>query len=120
MARVVVESAKLNTAIPAKAAMDSWVVATDLAEALARNGTPFHQAHQIVGRLVLESVRSGKRPADWNAAELQAFAPEFTAEMAALFDPVEGMKSRSVPGGTAPSAVTLALAEAESRLAEMR
>ena len=120
MARVVVESAKLNTAVPAKAAMDSWVVATDLAEALARNGTPFHQAHQIVGRLVLESVRSGKRPADWNAAELQAFAPEFTAEMAALFDPVEGMKSRSVPGGTAPSAVMLALAEAETRLAEMR
>jgi argininosuccinate lyase len=120
MARVVVESAKLNTAVPAKAAMDSWVVATDLAEALARNGTPFHQAHQIVGRLVLESVRSGKRPADWNAGELQAFAPEFTAEMAALFDPVEGMKSRSVPGGTAPSAVMLALAEAESRLAEMR
>jgi argininosuccinate lyase len=120
MARVVVESAKLKTAVPAKAAMDSWVVATDLAEALARNGTPFHQAHQIVGRLVLESVRSGKRPADWSAAELQAFAPEFTGEMAALFDPVEGMKSRSVPGGTAPSAVMNALAEAESRLAEMR
>ena len=32
-------------------------MATDLAEALARAGTPFHQAHQIVGRLVLESVR---------------------------------------------------------------
>ena len=45
---------------PAAAAEESWVVATDLAEALARSGTPFHQAHQIVGRLVLESVRSGQ------------------------------------------------------------
>ncbi len=58
MARVVIESAKLNPAKPAAAAEESWVVATDLAEALARAGTPFHQAHQIVGRFVLESVRS--------------------------------------------------------------
>ena len=42
-------SAKLNAQHPAAAAEESWVVATDLAEALARNGTPFHQAHQIVG-----------------------------------------------------------------------
>ncbi len=70
MARVVVDSAKLNAQHPAAAAEASWVVATDLAEALARNGTPFHQAHQIVGRLVLESVRGGKKPADWNADEL--------------------------------------------------
>ncbi len=84
MARVVVESVKLNPARPAAAAEESWVVATDLAEALARNGTPFHQAHQIAGRLVLESVRSGKKPADWTAEELAAFAPEFTPEMARL------------------------------------
>ena len=61
MARVVVDSAKLNAQHPAAAAEASWVVATDLAEALARNGTPFHQAHQIVGRLVLESVRGGQK-----------------------------------------------------------
>src|SRR5262249_32747926 len=93
MARVVVESAKLNSARPAAAAEDSWVVATDLAEALARNGTPFHQAHQVVGRLVLDSVRAGKRPADWTASELVTFAPEFKPEMIALMKPSEGMKT---------------------------
>ncbi len=81
------------------------MVATDLAEALARAGTPFHQAHQIVGRLVLESVRSGKKPSDWTAEETAAFAPEFTADMARLLDPREGMKSREIPGGTGPQAV---------------
>ena len=49
MARVVIETAKLRPDVPAAAAEESWVVATDLAEALARAGTPFHQAHQIVG-----------------------------------------------------------------------
>src|SRR5581483_2203767 len=94
MARVVIQTTKLNCAKPAAAAAESWVVATDLAEALSRAGTPFHQAHQIVGRLVLESVRQSRKPADWTAAQLQQFAPEFTAEIARLLDPAEGMKSR--------------------------
>lgn len=119
MARVVVESVKLIPAAPAAAAAESWVVATDLAEALARNGTPFHRAHQIVGKLVLESVRASRKPTDWTADELQSFAPEFTGEMARFFDPLEGMKTRSVPGGTAPDAVRAALEEAESRLRAM-
>jgi argininosuccinate lyase len=75
MAAVVIESVKLNPEKPQSAAEESWVVATDLAEALARAGTPFHQAHQIVGRFVLESVRAGKKPSDWTAEEMHRFAP---------------------------------------------
>jgi argininosuccinate lyase len=120
MARVVADSAKLNPAPPQRAVEESWVIATDLAEALARSGVPFHQAHQLVGRLVLESVRAGKKPADWPAAELARFAPEFTGEMARLLDPAEGMKSREVPGGTGPQTVSKALLAARARLVQMR
>jgi len=120
MARVVVESAKLNTARPAAAVEESWVVATDLAEELARAGTPFHRAHQIVGRLVLESVRQGKKPADWTPEALAAFAPEFTPEMARLMHSAEGMTTREIPGGTGPAAVARALADAKQRLSTMR
>jgi argininosuccinate lyase len=119
MARVVIESVKLNPAAPAAAAEESWVVATDLAEALARAGLPFHQAHQLAGRFVLESVRSGKKPADWTAEEMRSFAPEFTADFAALLDPKRGMKSREIPGGTGPQSVAAALAAARQRLSEM-
>jgi argininosuccinate lyase len=120
MARVVVESVKLRPERPAAAVAESWVVATDLAEALARAGTPFHQAHQLVGKLVLESLRLGKQPADWTPEELRAFAPEFTPEMARLLAPGEGLKTREIPGGTGPEAVARALAEAAERLARMR
>jgi argininosuccinate lyase len=120
MARAVIESARLNPARPLAAAEESWVVATDLAEALARNGTPFHQAHQIVGRLVLESVRAGKKPGDWGAEELVKFAPELTPQMAALLHPAEGMKTREIWGGTGPQTVTAALDEAERRLESWR
>jgi argininosuccinate lyase len=119
MARAVIESVRLHPARPLAAAAESWVVATDLAEALARAGTPFHRAHQLVGKLVLESVRAGRRPADWSAEELARFAPEFTPEIARLLDPREGMKTREVPGGTGPQAVGRALESARARLASM-
>lgn len=116
MIRQVAETARLKPEVPEAAAAASWVVATDLAEALARAGTPFHKAHQIVGRLVLESVRTGKTPAAWTAEELAAFAPEFRAEMISLMRPREGMAARAVPGGTAPATVAAALDAAEARL----
>jgi argininosuccinate lyase len=118
MTEAVIASTRLSPAQPLAAAEESWVVATDLAEALARSGVPFHRAHQLVGRLVLESVKQGKKPSDWTPAALTAFDAEFTPEMAALLNPVEGMKTRELPGATGPAAVSRALDEAEARLRE--
>ncbi len=119
MARAVAETVRLRPEAPLAAAEEGWLVATDLAEALARAGTPFHTAHRIVGRLVLESVRAGKKPADWTPEALAAFAPEFTPDMARLLDPREGMRTRELPGGTGPGAVAEALDRARRRLATM-
>jgi argininosuccinate lyase len=82
MTEAVIESTRLTPSKPWAAAEESWVVATDLAEALARSGVPFHRAHQLVGRLVLESVKQGKKPSDWTPAALSAFDSDFTPEMA--------------------------------------
>jgi argininosuccinate lyase len=119
MARGVIDSARLIPARPAAAAEESWVIATDLAEALAREGTPFHRAHQIAGKLVLESVKAGKKPSDWTAADLMNFSPEFTPDMALLLHPIEGMKTRELPGGTGPRTVAAALEQASARLSEL-
>lgn len=120
MAAAVAESVVLHEKKPLESAEESWVVATDLAEELARSGVPFHRAHQLVGQLVLESVKSGKRPSDWTAEMLAGFAPEFKPEMARFLQSSEGMKSRELPGGTGPNAVARAMAEGERRLSMMR
>lgn len=117
MTTVVAGTVALHEDVPEAAAEASWTVATDLAEGLARAGTPFHHAHQLVGRLVLDSVRAGKKPADWDAAKLAAFDPAFTEEIARLLKPREGMASREIAGGTGPQAVAAALAEARRRIA---
>ena len=124
MAHEAVASVVLNPQAPLNDAEESWVVATDLAEALARGGIPFHQAHKLVGRLVLESVKEGKDPQEWNAASLQAFTPEFTPEiaetLARLLDPREGMKSREIHGGTGPEHVRAMLKSRRALLDEVR
>jgi argininosuccinate lyase len=120
MMRVVVETTKFLPARPMQAIEESWAIATDLADAMARSGTPFHQAHKISGRLVRESIRDGKKPADWTPEALASFDAAFTPEMARYMKPSEGIKTRELPGGTGPNAVASALGEAEKRLAEMR
>jgi argininosuccinate lyase len=119
MMRVVVETARLNPARPAAAVEQSWAIATDLADALARSGVAFHHAHKIVGRLVLESVNASKKPAEWTAEALVAFDPAFTPEMARFLRPADGLETREIAGGTGPRAVAAALEDAEARLAEM-
>lgn len=120
MARAVADSVTLVPAKSLQAVEESWVIATDLAEALARAGMPFHQAHQIVGGLVLDSIRQGKKPADWTAVQLAAYSPKFTPDFARLLAPREGMKSREIPGGTGPESVAGALRKARERLSSMR
>ncbi|MGO9242420.1 MAG: argininosuccinate lyase [Bryobacteraceae bacterium] len=116
MAALVVRTARLKPASPRAAAEDGWLVATDLAEELARRGVPFHQAHQLVGRLVLESVKTGKKPGDWTGEALAAFDKRLQPEMVRLMNPSEGMLTRTAAGGTAPETVRKALEAARKRL----
>jgi argininosuccinate lyase len=117
MATIVAQQLTLKPAVPEQAAAESWVVATDIAEALARNGLPFHQSHQLAGKLVLHGIRSSKNPAEFSAADLAAVDERLTPDLLPILaDPRHGMQTRQVPGGTAPVRVAEALAEAARRL----
>lgn len=117
MTSIVARNVTLLPTIPEQACAESWVVATDIAEALARAGLAFHQSHKLAGRLVLHGIKLGRHPAEFTAEELAAFDPHFTPDFVDILkDPRHGMQTRAVPGGTAPAAVASALAEAATRL----
>ena len=118
--RLCVDTTKVKAAVMEQAADESWTCATALAEFLARRGVAFHRAHQVVGALVLESVRQGKKPSDWTAEALAQIAPEFDAEAAELLSARRALENHAVPGGTAPASVAAALEAAEARLSAMR
>jgi argininosuccinate lyase len=73
--------------------------ATDLAEYLVRKGTPFRQAHAIVGELVQKAI-SGSQ----SLQQLVADSPNFDADALQLIGTGVGVQLRSSPGAAGPLA----------------
>ena len=111
-----VDTAQIRSQAMEQAADDGWVSATALAEILARSGIAFHRAHQIVGSIVLASVKQGKRPTDWTLDELREFAPELGEQVLAALIPSNALENHQVSGGTATDRVKEALGAAKARL----
>ena len=82
----------------AAGASSPYLYATDLAEWLVARGTPFREAHAIVGGLVNEALG-----ADRSFADLVRDSPALGPEAAALLDP--SPDRRGTPGGGTPQAV---------------
>jgi len=116
LAAQVVATVALRPEAMQRAASEGWLCATDLAEFLAERGVPFHQAHEIVGRLVLDSARKGKQPQDCSLSDLRRDSSRFDRQALALLSPQAGIARRRVAGGTAPSSVRQALREARAWL----
>ena len=112
LAAEVVASATLRPDRMMQAAGTGWLCATDLAEFLAEQGVPFHQAHEIVGRLVRDFVQTGKEAAECTLEDLRRYSPQFDRMSLRLLTPAAGVARRAVSGGTAPVAVGRALREA--------
>jgi argininosuccinate lyase len=89
--------------------------ATDLAEVLVRSGTPFRDAHALVGNLVRQSIERGV-----GLDELVGGDPRLGPDTAALFDPGAGVRRRSSPGGAGPEPVAAQLQSATARLDDER
>jgi len=73
--RLSVRTVTLKTDRLAKAASDSFMGATDLADFLVMKGVPFRSAHEIVARAVREALDQKKQ---LNEIDLSAFSPFFT------------------------------------------
>ncbi len=73
------------------------MAATDLAEHLVRAGTPFRDAHAIVGALVRRSLAGEGALVDLVRAE-----PRLGEQAAALVAPGVGVRLRTTPGGAGP------------------
>ena len=80
------------------AASDPMLLATDLADALVKSGVPFRTAHELVGKAVAESVKSGV-PLD--ELDLKGIDPAYTDEMKSVFSLETALAARTNIG--APS-----------------
>ncbi len=90
-------------------------VATDLAEHLVREGTPFREAHAVVGALVRRSLDE-----DLDLAALVGEDPRLGAAGVALFEPGAAVRNRTSRGGAGPAPVRLQQERLAARLVSER
>jgi argininosuccinate lyase len=108
-----VSTATFSRDAMARAAVGGAIAAVDVAEWLVARGTPFRDAHAVVGRLVRESAGDGERLAALVAAELGEDA-------ASLLDGRQGLLRRTSHGASGPSAVRAQRVRYAERLASLR
>ena len=113
---IVVGGLRFDREAMRRATERGMLTATDLADHLARNGVPFREAHEIVGRLVRARLAAKKDLAGITLAELRAVDPRFGASAVEEVEVSRSLASRSSPGGTAPERVRAAIEEARSAL----
>ncbi len=95
-----------------EAAADSpYLAATDLAEWLVGRGTPFRDAHALIGALVRDSLERNV-----GLPELVAAHPLLGEEAAALCAPGQAVQRRSSPGAGGPEQVAKQLVKFQKQL----
>ena len=107
----------------AAAAQDPMLLATDLAEILVREGVPFREAHEVVGKMVGHCTREGVALDSFALDQMKAFHPAFPAAAGELLDLERSLARRDLAGGTSHARVSDALAttarELEAEAAEL-
>ena len=95
-----------------EAAADSpYLAATDLAEWLVERGTPFRDAHALIGSLVRDSLERNV-----SLPELVAAHPSLGEEAAGLCAPGQAVLRRTSPGAGGPVQVAKQLAKFQKQL----
>ena len=94
-----IATATFHTEVMGRGADAEALVATDVAEWLVEQGTPFRQAHAIVGALVRDALEQ-KRP----MVDLVREHPDLGERAVHLFDPGVAVGRRRSPGAGGPEA----------------
>ena len=97
------------------AAIDSSMLATDLADYLVRKRMPFREAHAVAGKAVRRAAEKGVRLDQLSLNEWQAIGP-FEADVVQVFDVMKSVEKRNAVGGTSPQVVNDQIVEARARL----
>ncbi|NHN57387.1 argininosuccinate lyase [Calidifontibacter sp. DB0510] len=101
-------------------APQGFALATDIAEWLVREGTPFRVAHEVAGECVRVCEDRGIELWDLTDDDLAAINPALTPGVREVLSVEGSLASRDARGGTAPSRVREQLASLEARIGPAR
>lgn len=102
-----------------RAAKQGFSTATDLADYLVRQGMPFRDAHEVVGKAVRLGVDTERDLSEMALEELQQFSDMIQDDVFDVLTLEGSVASRNHIGGTAPDQVRQAVARGKDRLAAL-
>jgi argininosuccinate lyase len=88
-----------------RAALDPFMLATDIADYLVRKGVPFRETHHISGRVVALSEKTNTPMNELSYEQLKSVDARFERDIAEYFDYDRSVEMRSARGGTSKSCV---------------
>ena len=92
--------------------------ATELADYLATKGIPFRQAHEIVGELVLQGLKTGTNLSDIPLNKYQEINSKIQEDVYECLKPKVAVKRRQSLGGTSFTQVHEQIKQAKELLAD--
>jgi argininosuccinate lyase len=99
-----------------RAAVMGHATATDLADYLVRQGVPFRDAHEIVGKAVRLAIDTDRDLSQIDLDEYKKLSPAIGKDVYGVLTVEGSLKARNHLGGTAPSQVKAAIKRARQRL----
>ncbi|WP_422135783.1 argininosuccinate lyase [Endozoicomonas sp. ALD040] len=98
-----------------EAARRGFSTATDLADYLVRQGVPFRNAHEVVGKAVAYGIEKNKDLSEMTLEELTVFSDSIKEDVFDVLTLEGSVAARDHIGGTAPQQVRLAVKQALSQ-----
>jgi|ERR1051326_1557540 argininosuccinate lyase len=113
---IVLGNLRVNAKTTNDAASRGYSNATELADYLVRQGVPFREAHETVGRIVISAIAQGVELQALSLDELKAFSPLIVSDVFESLSMEKTLGTKSQVGGTAPERVAAELKSARERL----
>ncbi|MBI4008144.1 MAG: argininosuccinate lyase [Planctomycetes bacterium] len=113
-----VKNTRFKAEIFARACEDGFLDATALAEYLVLKGIPFRQAHEIVGSIVKNCIKTSRILPELGLDTLKKYSPVIDEDVYKVLGTENCIRSYKSPGSTAPKLVRKQINEWEKRLSK--
>ena len=105
LVKLQLESCEWQLEAMKNATKGDFSTATDLADYLASTGTPFREAHEIVGKVVIGCNERNITLDDLDEKTLHEIAPEISVDALSVLKPEDSVRRRESFGGPGPKAM---------------
>jgi argininosuccinate lyase len=112
----VLRNIRLNKERARAAATHGYLNATELADYLTRKGTPFRQAHETAGRIVVHAIERGVELNELTLDELKSLSTMIDQDVFEALTLEQTLTAKTQIGGTSPARVADELKGARSSL----